>query len=109
MPLIGEIMIFAGSFTPVGWFPCQGQLLPIRDYAPLFALLGTTYGGDGKVTFMLPDLRGAVPIGIGSKTGVVTTQGGTKHIATHGTSTMDALGLTYCIAYDPRYDFPERP
>lgn len=61
-PYIGEIRIFAGNFAPYGWFFCNGQLLSIAEYDVLFALIGTTYGGDGQNTFALPDLRGRVPI-----------------------------------------------
>jgi len=60
---MGIIKIFAGNFAPQNWMFCTGQLLPINQYNALFALLGTTYGGDGKTTFGLPDLRGRAPIG----------------------------------------------
>ena len=53
-------------FAPKGWALCNGQLLPINQNQPLFALLGTTFGGDGRVNFALPDLRGRVPIGVGA-------------------------------------------
>jgi microcystin-dependent protein len=59
--LMGTIKLFAGNFAPVGYFTCEGQLLSIRNYTALFAILGTTYGGDGVTTFKLPDLRGAFP------------------------------------------------
>jgi microcystin-dependent protein len=59
--LIGTIKLFAGNFAPVGYFTCEGQLLSIRNYTALFAILGTYYGGDGVTTFKLPDLRGAFP------------------------------------------------
>lgn len=61
-PLIGEIRMFAGDFAPRGWQFCHGQLLDINQNSALFAILGTTYGGDGRVNFALPDLRGRVPI-----------------------------------------------
>ncbi|HEX8626497.1 MAG TPA: tail fiber protein [Allosphingosinicella sp.] len=61
-PYIGEIRIFAGSFAPMGWMFCEGQLLPISEYDTLFAVIGTTYGGDGQETFALPDLRGRLPV-----------------------------------------------
>lgn len=61
-PYIGEIRMFAGNFAPNGWMFCEGQLLPIAENDALFNLIGTTYGGDGQVTFALPDLRGRVPI-----------------------------------------------
>ena len=59
---IGEIRMFAGNFPPAGWAFCEGQLLPISEYDALFALIGTTYGGDGQSTFALPDFRGRAPI-----------------------------------------------
>lgn len=61
-PYIGEIRLFAGTFAPVGWLPCEGQLLAISEYDSLFELVGTTYGGDGVNTFGLPDLRGRFPL-----------------------------------------------
>jgi microcystin-dependent protein len=61
-PYIGEIRIFAGTFAPVGWATCDGQLLAISQNDALFTLIGTTYGGDGQTTFGLPDLRGRIPI-----------------------------------------------
>lgn len=61
-PFVGEIRIFAGNFAPQGWMFCHGQLLPISENETLFQLIGTTYGGDGRETFQLPDLRGRIPI-----------------------------------------------
>ncbi len=61
-PYIGELRMFAGNFAPDGWLFCEGQILPISEYDTLFSLLGTTYGGDGKSTFALPDLKGCVPV-----------------------------------------------
>ncbi|MBT8219095.1 MAG: tail fiber protein, partial [Bacteroidia bacterium] len=57
--------MFAGNFAPRGWAFCNGQTLQISQYSALFSLLGTTYGGDGRTTFALPDLRGRVPIHAG--------------------------------------------
>ena len=65
-PYVGEIRMFAGNFAPAGWMFCEGQLLPISEYETLFNLIGTTYGGDGQSTFALPDLRGRLPIHMGS-------------------------------------------
>ncbi|WP_428742990.1 phage tail protein [Tenacibaculum sp.] len=62
-PFIGEIVMFGGNFAPRGWAFCDGQLLPISQNTALFSILGTTYGGDGRTTFALPDLRGRAPIG----------------------------------------------
>lgn len=61
-PFIGEIIMFGGNFAPRGWAFCDGQLLPISQNTALFSILGTTYGGDGRTTFALPDLRGRVAI-----------------------------------------------
>jgi microcystin-dependent protein len=62
--------MFAGSFAPVGWAQCNGQLLPISQNTALFSLLGTYYGGDGKSTFALPNFEGATPIGQGQGAGL---------------------------------------
>jgi microcystin-dependent protein len=69
-PYIGEIRMFAGNFAPRGWALCDGQLLPISQYTALFSILGTTYGGDGRTTFALPDLRGRTPIHAGHGPGL---------------------------------------
>ena len=61
-PFLSEIRVFSFGFPPRGWAACNGQLLPINQNQALFSLLGTTYGGDGRVNFALPDLRGRVPI-----------------------------------------------
>lgn len=65
-PFIGQICLFGFNFEPRGWAFCNGQLLSIATNNALFALLGTTYGGDGRTTFGLPDLRGRVPMHIGN-------------------------------------------
>lgn len=64
-PYVGEIRMFAGNFAPVGWALCDGSLISIAENDVLFNLIGTTFGGDGQVTFGLPDLRGRVPVHIG--------------------------------------------
>ncbi len=61
-PFLGEIRAMSFNFAPKGWAQCNGQLLPIASNQALFSLLGTTYGGDGRVNFALPDLRGRVPV-----------------------------------------------
>ncbi|WP_430812432.1 MULTISPECIES: phage tail protein [unclassified Carboxylicivirga] len=68
--MIGEIRMFAGNFAPRGWALCDGQLLSIAQNSALFSILGTTYGGDGRTTFALPDLRGRVPVHAGSGPGL---------------------------------------
>ncbi len=69
-PFVGEIMPFAGTFAPNGWAACEGQLMSITQNTTLFALIGTTYGGDGQSTFALPDLRGRLPIHTGQGPGL---------------------------------------
>ena len=64
-PFLSEIRIMSFVFAPKGWALCNGQLLPINQNQPLFALLGTTFGGDGRVNFALPDVRGRTPIHVG--------------------------------------------
>lgn len=65
-PFLSEIRIFSFVFAPKGWALCNGQLLPINQNQALFSLLGTTFGGDGRVNFALPDNRGRTPIHVGS-------------------------------------------
>jgi microcystin-dependent protein len=65
-PFLSEIRLMSFNFAPKGWAMCNGQLLPINQNQALFSLLGTTYGGDGRVNFALPDLRGRTPIHVGS-------------------------------------------
>ncbi|QVM92098.1 tail fiber protein [Pseudomonas entomophila] len=68
-PFVGQITLFAGNFAPRGWALCNGQILGINQNAALFAILGTTYGGNGQSTFALPDLRGRAPVHTGQGTG----------------------------------------
>jgi microcystin-dependent protein len=67
---IGDIRMFAGNYAPTDWAICDGSLLQISDYTELYSLIGTTYGGDGKTTFALPDFRGRSPVGMGQGTGL---------------------------------------
>ncbi|PWK50752.1 phage tail protein [Pleionea mediterranea] len=69
-PYIGEIRMFAGNFTPRSWANCSGQMIAISQNNALFALLGTTYGGDGRTSFGLPDFRGRIPIHQGRGNGL---------------------------------------
>jgi len=84
-PFIGEIRMFGGNFAPAGWAFCDGQLLPIAENDALFALIGTTYGGDGQSTFALPDLRSRVPVHQGQGPGlsprVIGSNGGSETVA----------------------------
>ncbi len=75
--------MFAGNFAPAGWMFCEGQLLPISENETLFQLIGTTYGGDGESTFALPDLRGRLPLHMGSGGGgsyTLAQAGGTEQV-----------------------------
>ncbi len=78
-PFIAEIKIMSFNFAPKGWALCNGQLLPINQNQALFSLLGTTYGGDGRVTFGLPNLQGRVPFHMGSGLNLGQTGGETAH------------------------------
>ncbi len=69
-PFVAEIRIFGFNFAPKGWAFCAGQLMPISQNTALFSLLGTTYGGDGKSTFALPNLQGCAPLGQGQGAGL---------------------------------------
>ncbi|WP_026190547.1 phage tail protein [Methylobacterium sp. WSM2598] len=69
-PYVGQITLFAGNFAPRNWAFCNGQIMQIAQHPALFAILGNTYGGDGKTTFALPDLRGRVPLHPGQGAGL---------------------------------------
>ena len=69
-PFVAEIRIFPFNFPPTGWAFCQGQLMPLSQNTALFSLLGTTYGGDGKSTFALPDMQGNAPMQPGQGQGL---------------------------------------
>jgi len=105
-PFIGEVAIFAGNFPPRGWAFCDGQLLPVSQNTALFSLLGTTYGGDGRTTFALPDLRGRAamqpgggpgltPRRLGEKVGVETVTLNESQMPQH---THGGVGTTSQIA-----------
>ncbi len=101
-PFIGMIMLFAGNFAPKGWAFCNGQLLSIAQNSALFSILGTTYGGDGKTTFALPDLRGRAPIHWGQGPGLRNYQ-----LGEHGgaeTVSLTAANLpphTHALSFGP--------
>src|SRR6201991_735780 len=99
---VAEIRIFPFNFPPTGWAFCQGQLMSISQNTALFSLLGTTYGGDGRSTFALPDLQGASPVQAGQGQGLsqydLGQRGGSASVAlltselpqhTHGVSAVD--------------------
>ena len=87
-PFLGELRLMSFNFPPKSWAMCNGQFLPINQNQPLFALLGTMYGGNGQTTFALPDLRGRVPIHIGS--GFIQGQAGGQAAHTVTQSEMPA-------------------
>jgi len=76
--VIGTIIMFGGNFAPRNWAYCNGQLLPISQYTALFSIIGTTYGGDGRTTFALPDLRGRVPMSSGQGPGLTDRRLGSQ-------------------------------
>jgi len=90
-PFVGEIRMFAGTFAPRGWAFCDGQLLAVSENDALFSLLGTTYGGDGRNTFGLPDMRGRLSVHAGSGPGLTTRRLGAKGGAEHVTLTTNQL------------------
>jgi microcystin-dependent protein len=83
-PFVAEIRMFAGNFAPTGWALCNGQLLPLSQNTALFSLLGTTYGGDGKSTFALPNLQDSAPMHPGQGAGLslydLGQQGGSPNV-----------------------------
>ena len=87
-PFLGEIQMVGFNFAPVGWAMCDGSLLPISQYDALFSLLGTTYGGDGRVNFALPNVQGRVPNHMGAGFTLGEIGGETAH--TLNTSEMPA-------------------
>jgi microcystin-dependent protein len=90
-PFVGEIRMFAGNFAPRGWAFCDGQLLAVSQNDALFSLLGTIYGGDGRTTFGLPDLRGRIPIHAGHGPGLSERRLGAKGGAEKVTLTVNQL------------------
>lgn len=114
-PILGEIRLFGFTFAPQGWMLCEGQLLSISQNTALFSLLGTTYGGDGRTNFALPDLRGRAPIAFGQGPGHANyTQGETVELppcSAGQPSDQDSnpgyLTLNWCIATQGIY--PTRP
>lgn len=90
-PFVGEIRMFAGNFAPRGWAFCDGQLLAVSQNDALFSLLGTIYGGDGRTTFGLPDMRGRIPIHAGFGPGLSERRLGVKGGAEKVTLTVNQL------------------
>ncbi len=89
--MMGELKLFGGNFAPRGWALAQGQLLAVSQHSALFSIYGTTYGGDGRTTFALPDLRGRAPVQHGNGPGVVNVALGQKYGADTTTLTANQL------------------
>lgn len=123
-PFIAEICMFAGNFAPRGWALCEGQLLAISSHSALFSLLGTTYGGDGRTTFGLPDLRGRTPIHPGHGPGLSSYKLGQRggqetvtllqsqmpshsHVVTAGSATMHTSAAADSPSPDGNYMAPD--
>ena len=103
-PFLGMIVLFGFNFAPIGWAFCNGQLLPINQNQALFALLGTTYGGNGTVNFALPNLQGRVPIHFGQGAGLssyLLGQAGGVESATLLINNMPAHNHTLNAVSDP--------
>mgnify|MGYP005818947303 CR=1 FL=1 len=90
-PFIGQIQAFGFSFAPRSWAKCEGQLLAISSNTALFSLLGTTFGGDGRTTFGLPDLRGRSIVGLGAGAGLSTISWGERGGAESHTLTTQQM------------------
>jgi microcystin-dependent protein len=93
-PFMAEIRLFSFGFAPRSWALCNGQLLPINQNQALFSLLGTTYGGDGRVNFGLPNLQGRVPIHVGNG----HTLGERGGAATHTLGTSELPGHSHSLS-----------
>jgi len=90
-PFVGEIKMFAGNFAPRSWALCDGQLVAITQNEALFSLLGTIYGGDGRTTFGLPDMRGRIPLHQGRGPGLTDRRIGAKFGSENETLTVNNL------------------
>lgn len=88
-PFLAEVRIVGFNFAPRGWAFCDGQILPINQNQSLYSLLGTTYGGDGRTSFALPDLRGRVPMHVGSSDGAAHLLGQKSGEETHTLSAAE--------------------
>lgn len=107
-PFIGEIQMFPYDYAPARWARCDGQMMPLMQNTALYSLLGTLYGGDGRTTFALPDLRGRFPVAQGS--GGETPKIGEARVlqSAEASSNVDersfgALGVPFCIALEGIY------
>jgi microcystin-dependent protein len=101
---LGEIKMVAGDVAPQGWMLCNGQQLPIRGHEPLFALLGTAFGGDGRECFALPDLRGRMPIHRGKATHLGQTGGAESVLISEAELPIHYHEVSGALAVYPDYD-----
>lgn len=100
-PFLGQIQMFGFNFAPRGWANCDGQLLPIAQNSALFSLFGTMYGGDGRTTFGLPDMRGRAPIHVGAGPGLpayIEGQKGNSHGSESDEKGQAYLAIRFCVA-----------
>jgi microcystin-dependent protein len=123
-PFLGEIKIISWNFAPKAWAFCNGQLLPINQNQALFSLFGTSYGGDGRVNFALPDFRGRIPIHVGNghiqgeaagqefhtltmseMTQHFHVMNGTTTLGTLNNGTANVLGVSQVPVYNPPANF----
>jgi microcystin-dependent protein len=105
-PFLSEIRIMSFNFAPKGWALCNGQLLPINQNQALFSLLGTTYGGDGRVNFALPDLRARVPVHVGNGHTLGERAGEQAHTVSLGELAMHAHAAKASTASSAGNDNP---
>jgi len=112
-PYIGEVAMFGGNFAPAGWAFCDGSTISIANNSTLFAVIGTTFGGDGQTTFGLPDLRGRTPIHMGRSatsgtTYVIGQTGGVESVAlTNATTPAHSHAVAGSVAMKVRADNPD--
>lgn len=107
-PFLAEIRMVSFNFAPRGFAQCDGQILPIAQNQALYSLLGTTYGGDGRVSFALPDLRGRVPVHTGSGGTIALGEKSGEEVHTLTTNEMPAHGHARATQYQAGTGDPSR-
>jgi microcystin-dependent protein len=104
---VGTLVPVAFNFNPPNWMKCEGQLLPISQFSALFSLIGTTYGGDGRTNFALPDLRGRVAVGAGQGPGTSPVQQGQVWGSENAAVTVNgSAAVTIDAAHLPKHNHP---
>ena len=107
-PFIGRVLMFGGNFAPRGWAFCEGQLLAISSHSALFSILGTIYGGDGRTTFALPDLRGRIAVQQGTGPGLSRVDLGERGGTNTNTMTIAHMpSHNHTVAIPTSTDTPE--